>query len=334
MPRTARASRSARDGGALAPSGANGSAHAQIADLQRARILSAMFDVASERGAGNVTVAHVVERSGVSRRTFYEIFDDCEDCFLAAFDEAVAYSSERVLPAYSSQGCWRERIRAGLVALLSFIDEEPMIGRLLIAESLGGGPATVERRGLVLAHVTSAIADGRKEAKDGIAPLPLTAEGITGGVLAIIHARVTAPGHGPLVELANPLMSMIVLPYLGSAAARRELERHVPTGSGPRDGAPLLSDPFKDAGMRLTYRTVRVLMAIADYPQASNRTIGETAGVTDQGQISKLLGRLQRVGMVSNSGLGPGLGAPNAWSLTPSGRQVVNSIRARAESHR
>ena len=49
-----------------------------------------MFDVADRAGAANVSVAHVVERSGVSRRTFYETFVDREDCFLAAFDEALA----------------------------------------------------------------------------------------------------------------------------------------------------------------------------------------------------------------------------------------------------
>jgi AcrR family transcriptional regulator/DNA-binding MarR family transcriptional regulator len=327
-----RASRSARDTGVHAPSDANGSAHAQIADLQRARILSAMFDVVTERGVANMSVAHVVERSGVSRRTFYELFEDREDCFLVAFEEAVAYASERVLPAYWSQDRWRERIRAGLVAFLSFLDEQPVIGRLLIGESLGGGPGTLERRGQVLARVTSAIDEGRKEIKTSTAPAPLAAEGVVGGALSVIGVRLIDESHVPLVELTGPLMSMIVLPYLGSAAARRELERPVQAPTPCNQGTALLVDPFKDAGLRLTYRTVRVLMAIADSPQASNRTIGDTAGVTDQGQISKLLMRLARGGLVSNTGLGPGQGAPNAWSLTPVGRQVVQTIRAHTES--
>ena len=84
-----------------------------------------MFDVASEHGAANVSVAEVVERSGVSRRTFYETFSDREDCFLAAFDDALAFASQRVLPAYNAERKWRERIRAGLVALLEFLDQEP-----------------------------------------------------------------------------------------------------------------------------------------------------------------------------------------------------------------
>jgi AcrR family transcriptional regulator len=320
-----------RDRRARAPQAYNGAVRAQLADLQRARLLSAMFDVATERGAGNVTVAHVTERSGVSRRTFYEVFEDREDCFLAAFEQALELVSERVLPAYQSQGVWRERVRAALSALLVFLDEEPVVGRLLIVESLSGGSGTLEHRRQAIARVTSAIDGARQEAK-AAAPPPLTAEGIVGGVFTVIHARLVEPGHEPLVTLLNPLMSMIVLPYLGATAARRELDRPVPKSQGRSgQGEPLLSDPFKDAGMRLTYRTVRVLMAIVDNPGASNRVIGKTAGIEDQGQISKLLSRLQRIGLVSNTGLGPGLGAPNAWTLTEKGQQIVHTIRSHTE---
>jgi AcrR family transcriptional regulator len=301
----------------------------QVADIQRRRILAAMFEVARERGAGSVTVAHVVERSGVSRRTFYEIFEDRQDCFLAAFEEAVFYASERVLAAYRSEGGWRERIKAALLALLCFLDEEPLIGHLLIAESLVAGPEALGRRKRVLAHITSAIEEGRSETTAGALVPALTAEWTVGGVLSVIHSRLLEPGHAPLIDLAGPLMSMIALPYLGAAAARHELQRPVPVPAVREpDAAALLSDPFKGAGMRLTYRTVRVLTAIAEHPQASNRTIGEGAGIGDQGQVSKLLARLERIGLVCNTGLGPGQGAPNAWSLTPSGIQVVHTIGA------
>jgi AcrR family transcriptional regulator len=315
--------RARREGGA-----SNGFGHVQVAEIQRARILAAMFDVASELGAGNVSVAHVVERSGVSRRTFYEVFADREDCFLAAFGDALEFASRRVVPAYAAGGKWRERVRAGLVAFLSFLDEEPVIGRLLVVGSLtGGGSVVSERRSLVLARVAAVVDEGRGESGSSASLFPLTAEGLVGGALSLIHARISDPDREPLLGLANQLMSMIVLPYLGPAAARRELEMPVESrGSDHRD-ARSLEDPFKDVGMRLTYRTVRVLFAVAEHPNASNRRIGEVAGITDQGQISKLLGRLARLGLIENTGLGPGQGAPNAWTLTDPGRQLTESIR-------
>ena len=165
-------------GGAPAKgSSTSGVGREKVSEIQRARILAAMTEVAAERGAGNVTVAHVVSRSGVSRRTFYELFDDRETCFLAAFDAAAQRIAARVLSAYGSetrphsktgphsgtphsgghpkghtlwgagkQAGWRDRIRRGLAELLEFLDEEPQVGRLCIVESLAAGPRALERR--------------------------------------------------------------------------------------------------------------------------------------------------------------------------------------------
>ncbi len=310
----------------------NGFGHAQVAQIQRARILAAMFDAATELGAANVSVANVVERSGVSRRTFYETFADREDCFLAAFDDALVFASQRVLPAYQVELRWRERIRVAVIAFLSFLDQEPVIGRLLIRESLTGGPKTRARREHVLAQLASAIDRGREESGSTAAMLtPLTAEGLVGGALSIVDARISLSSDLPVLGLANVLISMIVLPYLGPAAARKELERPVEHCLSDHRDAMLLEDPFKDAGMRLTYRTVRVLLAVAEHSGASNRAVGESAEMTDQGQISKLLGRLQRLGLIANTGLGPSQGAPNAWTLTPAGCQLTKSIRTHTE---
>jgi AcrR family transcriptional regulator/DNA-binding MarR family transcriptional regulator len=333
MERVRRALPAVRPDGGRAACAAGGFERARVAEIQRARIIGAMLQVLCGRGAAQVTVAHVVARSGVSRRTFYETFSDCEECFAAALEEALARACERVLPAYESETGWREQIRAGLTALLGFLDEEPVIGRALIVESLSGGPAALARRGEVVAKLASAVERARDESKASVAPPLLTEESLVGGALAVIHARLTEKDHAPLIELTNALMSTIVLPYLGATAARRELERPTPRPlSGHRTAT--LSDPFKEAGMRLTYRTVRVLVAIGDHPGASNRLIADTAEIKDQGQISKLLTRLQRAEMIANTGLGPGQGAPNIWSLTPSGRHVVATIRAHTEDGR
>jgi AcrR family transcriptional regulator len=322
-----RASKRDRADGARGTQRYDGAVREQISELQRARILSAMFDVTAQRGAGSVTVAHVVERSGVSRRTFYENFTDREDCLLAAFEQALRLTGERVVPAYEAGKGWRERVRAGLVAFLSFCDEEPSVARLLVCESQASGAKVTERRAEILNRLTRIVDHGRKEGKaENLSPL--AGEGSVGGVLAVIQARLAEAKPRPLLALTNELMSMIVLPYLGSTAARRELDRTLPAPvSAARNGA-LLSDPLKDAGMRLTYRTVRVLAAVAEHPDGSNRLIGETAGITDQGQISKLLARLARLGLIENTHAHPGKGAPNSWALTKNGAQMVEGIRA------
>jgi len=67
-------------------------------------------------------------------------------------------------------------------------------------------------------------------------------------------------------------------------------------------------------------------MAISASPGASNREVGAGAGIDDQGQISKLLSRLDKLGLVQNSGAGQVRGAPNAWTLTKKGFEVEQLI--------
>jgi chromosome segregation and condensation protein ScpB len=79
--------------------------------------------------------------------------------------------------------------------------------------------------------------------------------------------------------------------------------------------------------MRVTYRTMRVLTVIATQPGLCNSEVGERAGVKDQGQISKLLARLARLGLVENTRRGQAKGLPNAWRLTPRGEQLERATR-------
>jgi AcrR family transcriptional regulator len=161
-----------------------------IVEIQRARLVTAMTQVARERGVGATTVAHVVERSGVSRRTFYELFEDREDCFRTAFDHAVERAARHVVPAYESARGWRERMRAGLRALLEFLDDEPCLGALCLVDALGAGPSALERRREVVQLLIEAVASGREEAQAGANPTRLTAEGVVGAVLSVLHERL------------------------------------------------------------------------------------------------------------------------------------------------
>ena len=78
--------------------------------------------------------------------------------------------------------------------------------------------------------------------------------------------------------------------------------------------------------MRLTYRTARVLQGVQEHPGASNREIADSAGISDPGQVSKLLRRLERLGLLENHGLGHAQGEPNEWKLTPLGGQVAQRL--------
>lgn len=297
----------------------------RVAGIQRARMLAAMAEACAEHGRASVTVAHVVERAGVSRRTFYEAFADVEDCFLHAFEEALARAARRAADAYDPTAPWAHRIRASLVELLCFFEEDRSAARLLIVESLAAGPRTLQRRQEMLAAVIAAVDAGRQALRKRADAPPLTAEGVVGGVLGVLHARLSEPASGSLSDLAAPLASMIVLPYLGAAAAKRELARPVARPVRALGRTP--ADPLSQLRMRLTYRTVCVLGALAANPGSSNRKVGDASGITDQGQVSKLLTRLQQLGLIENTSAGGSArGEPNAWMLTPTGWDVQRAL--------
>jgi AcrR family transcriptional regulator/DNA-binding MarR family transcriptional regulator len=325
-----RTSTPARD--AIVRSGGDGAARElgreRVTEIQRARLLGAMIDVCAEHGVAEATVAHVVERAGVSRRTFYEIYQDREECFLEAFDESVARASRYVLNGYDETARWVDRMRGALTSLLAFLDAEQATGRLLVVESLAGGDSALSRRRAAVERVIAFVDEANADLAAGKQTPSLTAEGVVGGVLSILHSRLLGDTPGSFLELTGPLASMIVLPYLGAAAARKELSRPVP--KVPAKAHRGDRDPLSQLDMRLTYRTVRVLLAVAGKPGDSNRGVAARAGIGDQGQISKLLARLEKLGLVVNESAVPGTGAANAWVLTKQGEEVHVSLAARA----
>jgi TetR/AcrR family transcriptional regulator len=307
----------------------------QVSEIQRSRLLAAAVRAIDEDGYGDATIAHITSRARVSRRTFYEQFEDREDCLSTVLENALAAIEGEIAAAELDGLGWRERVRGGLWAILSFFDRDPALARVCVVQAVSGGGSVLARRARVLQRLAGVIAEGRHEGSRGEdAPL-LTAEGLVGAAHGIVHERLLNRSPEPLASLLGPLMAMIVLPYLGPAAARREQARPIPDGPNGltardlREPVPV-GDPLASIPMRVTYRTARVLACIAEQPGISNRMLGDRAGIPDQGQISKLLSRLERLGLAANREQGHVKGEPNAWTLTPTGVQVAQSIRLHA----
>lgn len=309
--------------------GPSGLPRGQVTEIQRGRMLAAAVEAVEEVGYAHMTVAQVISRARVSRKTFYDVFADREDCFLAAFDQAIAHGTALTKEAYEQESGWRDGVRAGLARLLMFLDDEPGLARVCIVEALGAGPTVLERRAQVLEELAAVIDRGRALTSTTNQLPDVTAEGIVGAIFAVLHTRLVEGGQEPLTDLLGSLMSMVVLPYLGARAASSELSRPPlePRGDSRRSALTRAKDPLEGLNMRLTHRTVRVLMVIAEHAGASNREIAEGSGIIDQGQISKLLTRLARLKLVENTGDGQEKGASNAWHLTPRGAQVERATR-------
>lgn len=273
-------------------------------------------------------------------RTVDDIFSTVEQCYCAAFEEGLDRLSRTIAEATSRDEAWLERVRSGLVALLGFFDDEPNWARLLVLDMPLNVAVTLECRkrlhdlltGLLEreGEVGQGYANGRA---DGSQMLLATLGGelLVGGAFSVIRTSLLEVDGGKLVELAPSLMAFIVAPYLGQAAAQAELDGR-PSGVGEASAseseltrAQTISRAA-ELPVRATHRTTLVLRAIAQAPYSNNRDVAQAAGLSDEGQTSKLLARLERQGVIENVGIGSARGEPNAWLLTPSGRRAVELL--------
>jgi AcrR family transcriptional regulator len=318
-------------------------ASAQVSEIQRSRLLVAAVGVVDEFGYDGVSVTRITERARVSRRTFYELFENREQCLLAVLESVIGQIEAELAGAGLERLAWRERMRSGLWVILDFFDRDPALGRLCLTQAQRGESRMLAWRQEVFERLAAAIDVGRHESARAERVGALTAHALVGGIAAVAYAHLlddTDP-RASLRDLFGELVAMIVLPYLGPEAARRERGCTPPRhgGASARDRAsdaalPVRADPLAELPLRLTYRTARVLLDVCDHPGSSNRQIAERVEIHDQGQVSKLLSRLQRVGLLTNSANGaPARGDANAWLLTTSGEQVTGVIRAHSVSN-
>ncbi|HSZ70927.1 MAG TPA: TetR/AcrR family transcriptional regulator [Solirubrobacteraceae bacterium] len=301
----------------------------QVAGIQRSRLLAGALGAIDEHGYAQLTVAQITRRARVSRRTFYELFENREACLLALLDDAVAAIAGELRAADLGALAWHERVRGGLSVILCFFEREPALARVLLEQSAQGGPRVRERRAELQARLAAALEEGREVSARAEQCGPLTAEGLVGAAVGIVGARLAPGSREPLADLLGELTGMIVLPYLGARAARRERARPAPQVAAGRRVCPrvtLARDPLDGVHIRMTYRTARVLEAIAREPGISNRMVAESAGIHDQGQVSKLLARIERLGLTAKVGEGHAKGEPNAWQLTATGERVAQAM--------
>ena len=136
-----------------------------IPAIQRERLLDAAAEMIAESGVRNMRAKPATARAGMSPKTFYDLFADSEDCFLALFDRTLNEVAGIVRPVYECESEWSASVRSGLGTLLAYLDANPQACDLLFVQALGAGPRVLERRTQVLGVLARTVDEGRKAAK-------------------------------------------------------------------------------------------------------------------------------------------------------------------------
>jgi AcrR family transcriptional regulator len=116
---------------------------------QRRRLFQAITKLTSEKGLVELTVADLVSRAGVARRTFYEFWDDKVDCYLEAYAKNKASLLTVTQTGMRSVDDPALGLVEGMLAYLRALDESPVHARAYLLEALRGGARVLAARAAV-----------------------------------------------------------------------------------------------------------------------------------------------------------------------------------------
>lgn len=192
---------------------------------QRDRLLDAMAACCSEKRYAEVSVGDVVSRAGVSRSTFYNLFDDKEACFLEAYDEILGQFVTEVMEAIRTPGfSWEDQVENGIRVALAFMRAEPSFARMCIVDVFSAGPSALERY-LSTIRVMAAFINRNRDRSDSRGEIPdAVANYVIGGAVVVIRSKIVDDDTEMLPTVGPDLIYGVLCPYIGQEKALERAE--------------------------------------------------------------------------------------------------------------
>jgi AcrR family transcriptional regulator len=205
----------------------------EVAADQRERLYEAMIKSVDERGFVATTISDLVAGAGVSRRSFYEHFENKEECLLATYDALVGGLTARIVEAYIPEDEWTNQIEAFVRALFEASSDRPDAARLVSVEMGAAGSVGIERWARDAERLARFVTYIFEQAPgEGSVPAPI-ARAIVGALRTILYSRVRRERSSrslkaELQKLTPDVVSWIVgfYPTPPQIPARPKARRH------------------------------------------------------------------------------------------------------------
>ena len=188
------------------PRGPHGLSREQVARSQRRRMVIAMTEHMASHGYGATRVADIVEGAGVSRESFYAQFASKEACFMAAYDDTVAWTLSRTTEQAARPGAdVAARFRIGLRTFLEAVSAAPEAARLFLIEVYAVGPEATARRAAAQQEFTQLVVSelGCETAAERFA-----AEALVAAVGSMVTTRLAAGEADTIPALYEPVLAL------------------------------------------------------------------------------------------------------------------------------
>jgi AcrR family transcriptional regulator len=234
------------------PTGAHGLDPEEVRRDQRERLQTALIELIAQRGYQAVRILDLTKLARVSRPTFYSLYADKEELFLAAYDEIAKRTASTIMAAYETQGSPGERLRRAMRAFAELAAAEPEAVSLMVLGAFGAGPKALERRNRTLEALEQSIGSSRSAGRSSIGTrggasrktrkggsgadgADLTVKVILGGIREVTAARLRRGQAGALPGLVDELAAWAES-YPAKPPAGLEPPRHATPRGDARDG--------------------------------------------------------------------------------------------------
>ncbi|MGO9489904.1 MAG: TetR/AcrR family transcriptional regulator [Solirubrobacteraceae bacterium] len=269
------------------PHGPNGMGREEVARNQRSRLYGAMIEAVSRNGYERTRVADVIALAGVSRRAFYELFANKQECFLGTHDVVVAQSRNQLLQAWLSEQGWQNRMHAACKSLLDGTARAPKGPHLVLVDSLGIGPRARERL-----HLSGLVFERTLATALQLAPArrsypQLTSRTLVTGVRHLIFTRLLERRHGELAGLTDEVLDWLEAYRTPPGVRLRTLALAGPPHLPPAPAAFLCGE---DERARMLGSVVHLTLD-GGYARLSDPQIAEFAGVSTEAFHRRFAGK-------------------------------------------
>jgi AcrR family transcriptional regulator len=192
-----------------------------LSQHQRERLLDSAAGVFAKRGYTEATIDNIVAAAKASVGSFYGLFENKLDCFLAVHERIVADARERIEAAISAEESWGGRAALGLHELLEIFVAAPLDGRISLIEVQTAGPTAIDRYNAMMDEAVEWLSEGRL-AYPAAAELPPTFEqAAVGGFTYFLQQQLLASKQLMVEPLFRDTVQMVLVPIVGFEEAQR-----------------------------------------------------------------------------------------------------------------
>jgi AcrR family transcriptional regulator len=159
----------------------------ELARDQRERLEAAMVSAVARHGYAGTTLRELAGLAGVSKTTFYEHFENKEDCLWATYETVTKAARENALAAFWEAEGQRNRLRAAFAAYVEWLEEAPGAASLAVIEPLCLGETGARHRRRTAERFEATLRDCFAEEPERGEASSLAVRGAIGGYRHVVY---------------------------------------------------------------------------------------------------------------------------------------------------